>query len=96
MALIVIHRHHQVEVSPRSSEEKRIGRQRTLHIPPLRKAGINRRLYLLSFLASTEKPILARMRIDATHSDARIHNARLLQPSISIRLLTLTSATKSK
>src|SRR5579872_993004 len=83
VALIVIHGNDQIEVAALRAIEQRVGRQGSLHIPSSPAARIQSRHNLLLFLAMPEEPILSRMGINATYSDARIANSGLLQCIVS-------------
>src|SRR5471032_1132579 len=83
VALVVIHRHHQVEIATASAEEQRVSGQRAGHVQAALLQQLHRRDDLLFFFAVTEQAVLARVGVDAAHADARLGNTRLDQRGIA-------------
>ena len=74
--LIVVHRDHAIEFARFSGNEDRIGRKRTGHGYALLTKRYQRRGDDLDFLPP-EISVLAGMRIEAAHSDARLGDTEL-------------------
>src|SRR4051812_48135914 len=74
--LIVVHGDNQIEVAALSTEKQCVRRQGTLCLDAASLNGADRRLDLFFFLPMTEEPMLTGMRIDPTHADSRMGNAR--------------------
>ncbi len=85
VALIVVHRHHEVVVAPARQEEQGVGGQRPLDPPAPGPAGLHRRRDLLRLLAAAEEAVLARMRVDRADADPRIRESRLDQSVVAAR-----------
>src|SRR4051794_14610450 len=71
VALIVVHRDHQIEFAPLSAEEQRVGRQWSLGADPSRVNSKDRWLDFVLLFTVPEQTMLARMRVDTAHADAR-------------------------
>src|SRR5690606_37486188 len=69
VALVMIHRYHEVEVAAVGAEEKCIGRQGTIHVPAP-STGLGHGWFdLFALFATPEQPVLAGMRVDPANAD---------------------------
>ena len=76
VALIVIHRQHDVEVASPGAEKQRVGRQRALNVPAAGASLRDRWFNLGCLLAVAEEAAFARVWIDRADPDARMGDAR--------------------
>ena len=83
VSLVVIVRHHQIEIAPPRAEEERVRGQRSLDVDAVLARGGDGRLQLLLFLAATEEPVLSGVRVDSAQTDARPRDARADQRVVS-------------
>jgi DeoR/GlpR family transcriptional regulator of sugar metabolism len=71
VTLVVVHRDHEIEVTPPGAEEHRVRRQRPGGVDALGLGTLDARRHLLLLLAAPEQAVLARMRVNAADGDAR-------------------------
>jgi hypothetical protein len=77
VALVVVHRYDQIEVTSGRSIKQRICRQRSLHFDPVMPASSDRWSYFLRFFSSSEEAVFAGMWINPTDTDSRLFNSRI-------------------
>ena len=77
--LVVVHRHHNVEVAPRRAVEQRIGRERSHDLNPLLLGPQDSRNHLLLFLAVAKQAIFPRVRVNSADGDPGRSDARFFQ-----------------
>src|SRR4051812_37384520 len=76
MTLIVVHGDDEIEVSALRTIEEGVRWQGAFDVEALFLASVNGRLNFLFFFAMTKESVFACVRIDATHSDPRVRDAR--------------------
>ena len=69
MALVVVHRDHDVELAAARAREQRVGGQGTVHVEALAPRRLDGRRDLALLLVA-EEPVLAGVRIEPAHRDA--------------------------